>query len=72
MTPAALPSSPLMSSPAPGATGGGPVVPLDTLAHATEVVGPQAVNHFGQLPSVTVSFGLAPGVFLGPGAGPCG
>jgi HAE1 family hydrophobic/amphiphilic exporter-1 len=65
-TPAAVPSSPLMSATTPGATGGGPVVPLDTLAHSTEVVGPQAVNHFGQLPSVTVSFGLAPGVFLGP------
>jgi HAE1 family hydrophobic/amphiphilic exporter-1 len=52
--------------PTPGATGGGPVVPLDTLARATQVVGPQAVNHFGQLPSVTVSFGLAPGVSLGP------
>ncbi len=49
----------------PGATGGGPVVPLDTLAHPTQVVGPQAVNHYGQLPSVTVSFGLAPGAALG-------
>jgi hydrophobic/amphiphilic exporter-1 (mainly G- bacteria), HAE1 family len=44
---------------------GGVVVPLDTLAHAKEEVGPQAVNHFGQLPSVTVSFGLAPGASLG-------
>jgi HAE1 family hydrophobic/amphiphilic exporter-1 len=59
--------SPLVPTPVtPGATGGGPVVPLDTLAHATQVVGPQAVNHFGQLPSVTISFGLAPGVSLGP------
>ncbi len=49
----------------PGATGGGPTVPLDTLAHATEVVGPQAVNHSGQLASVTISFGLAPGAALG-------
>jgi HAE1 family hydrophobic/amphiphilic exporter-1 len=47
------------------ATGGGPVVPLETLARATEAVGPQAINHYGQLPSVTVSFGLAPGVALG-------
>ncbi len=51
--------------PTPGATGGGPVVPLDTLAKATQVVGPQAVNHYGQLTSVTVSFGLAPGTSLG-------
>ena len=46
-------------------TTGGPVVPLDTLAHPREEIGPQAVNHFGQLPSVTISFGLAPGASLG-------
>jgi HAE1 family hydrophobic/amphiphilic exporter-1 len=46
-----------------GATG--PVVPLDTLAHATQVVGPQTVNHGGQLAAVTISFGLAPGAALG-------
>jgi HAE1 family hydrophobic/amphiphilic exporter-1 len=44
---------------------GGPVVPLDTLAHAREELGPQSVNHYGQLPSVTISFGLAPGASLG-------
>ena len=49
----------------PGATGGGPVVPLDTLARASQVIGPQAVNHHGQLASVTISFGLAPGASLG-------
>ena len=43
----------------------GLVVPLDTLAHATQVVGPQTVNHHGQLPAVTISFGLAPGASLG-------
>jgi HAE1 family hydrophobic/amphiphilic exporter-1 len=45
--------------------GGGVVVPLDTLAHATQVIGPQTVNHYGQLPAVTISFGLAPGSSLG-------
>ena len=40
-------------------------MPLDTLAHMTQVIGPQAVNHYGQLPSVTISFGLAPGASLG-------
>ncbi|HEX4348257.1 MAG TPA: efflux RND transporter permease subunit [Vicinamibacterales bacterium] len=50
---------------APVAPLGGIVVPLDTLAKAKEELGPQAVNHFGQLPSVTVSFGLAPGASLG-------
>ncbi len=51
-----------------GALGGGSagtVVPLDTLAHTRQVVGPQTVNHHGQLPAVTISFGLAPGASLG-------
>jgi HAE1 family hydrophobic/amphiphilic exporter-1 len=46
-------------------TSAGIVVPLDTLAHTTQVVGPQTVNHHGQLPAVTISFGLAPGASLG-------
>ena len=46
-------------------SGAGVVVPLDTLAHATQVIGPQTVNHYGQLPAVTISFGLAPGASLG-------
>ena len=59
------PTSPTAAA-ATGATGGGAVVPLDTLATVTQVVGPQAVNHYGQLTAVTVSFGLAPGASLGP------
>jgi HAE1 family hydrophobic/amphiphilic exporter-1 len=43
----------------------GPVVPLETLATMKQQVGPQTVNHYGQLPAVTVSFGLARGAFLG-------
>jgi HAE1 family hydrophobic/amphiphilic exporter-1 len=43
----------------------GTVVPLDTLAKTTQVVGPQTVNHKGQLPAVTISFGLKPGASLG-------
>jgi HAE1 family hydrophobic/amphiphilic exporter-1 len=43
----------------------GPVVPLDTLAKARQVVGPQTVNHYGQLSAVTISFGLSPGTSLG-------
>jgi hydrophobic/amphiphilic exporter-1 (mainly G- bacteria), HAE1 family len=42
-----------------------PVVPLDTLATTKQQVGPQTVNHYGQLPAVTISFGLAPGASLG-------
>ena len=34
-------------------------------ANATQVIGPQTVNHYGQLPAVTISFGLAPGASLG-------
>jgi HAE1 family hydrophobic/amphiphilic exporter-1 len=48
-----------------GATTAGTVVPLDTLAKTSQVVGPQTVNHHGQLPAVTISFGLAPGASLG-------
>jgi HAE1 family hydrophobic/amphiphilic exporter-1 len=60
-------AAPVANAPANAApqSPGGVVVPLDTLAHAREEIGPQAVNHFGQLPSVTVSFGLAPGASLG-------
>jgi len=48
-----------------GAGATSPVVPLDTLATLKEQVGPQTVNHYGQLPAVTISFGLAPGASLG-------
>src|SRR5438034_1464622 len=44
----------------------GKLVPLQAVAKITRGVGPLTVNHFGQLPSVTISFNLAPGVSLGP------
>jgi HAE1 family hydrophobic/amphiphilic exporter-1 len=53
------------STAASGRTSAGSLVPLDTLARATETVGPQTVNHYGQLAAVTLSFGLAPGASLG-------
>jgi HAE1 family hydrophobic/amphiphilic exporter-1 len=43
----------------------GKLVPLDTLAKLVPSVGPLTVNHFGQLPGVTVSFNLKPGASLG-------
>jgi hydrophobic/amphiphilic exporter-1 (mainly G- bacteria), HAE1 family len=43
----------------------GKVVPLSTVASFHEGVGPVTVNHSGQLPAVTISFDLAPGVSLG-------
>jgi len=45
--------------------GTGPLVPLDTLAKVKQQIGPQTVSHAGQLPSTTISFGLAPGAALG-------
>ena len=43
----------------------GTLIPLQTVVTTKETVGPQSVNHSGQLPSVSVSFGLRPGVSLG-------
>jgi HAE1 family hydrophobic/amphiphilic exporter-1 len=43
----------------------GRLVPLRAVANISKSVGPLTVNHFGQLPSVTISFNLAPGVSLG-------
>ncbi len=43
----------------------GKLVPLGTVAKLTRTVGPLTVNHLGQLPAVTVSFNLRPGVALG-------
>jgi HAE1 family hydrophobic/amphiphilic exporter-1 len=45
--------------------GSGSLVPLDTLATLKQQIGPQTVNHYGQLASATISFGLAPGAALG-------
>ena len=43
----------------------GKLVPLDTVAKLTQGIGPLTVNHYGQLPSVTVSFNLRSGASLG-------
>ena len=43
----------------------GPVVPLSSVATFNRTVGPVTVNHSGQIPSVTISFNLAPGTSLG-------
>ena len=44
---------------------GGQLVPLDTFTRFTTNVGPAAVSHLGQLPAVTISFNLKPGISLG-------
>ena len=41
------------------------LIPLSSVASFTRSVGPTAVNHQGQIPAVTLSFNLAPDVFLG-------
>jgi hydrophobic/amphiphilic exporter-1 (mainly G- bacteria), HAE1 family len=41
------------------------LIPLDAFATLTTDAGPLSVNHSGQLPSVTLSFNLKPGVPLG-------
>lgn len=41
------------------------LIPLSSVATFTRSIGPTAVNHLGQIPAVTLSFNLAPDVFLG-------
>jgi len=41
------------------------LVPLRAVTSTTQIVGPQAVNHFDQFTSVTINFNLLPGVAIG-------
>jgi HAE1 family hydrophobic/amphiphilic exporter-1 len=41
------------------------LIPLSAVAKLTRGIGPTSISHVGQLPSVTISFNLAPGVSLG-------
>jgi HAE1 family hydrophobic/amphiphilic exporter-1 len=43
----------------------GELVPLSAVANLSQNVGPLAITHSGQLPSVTISFNTRPGVALG-------
>jgi HAE1 family hydrophobic/amphiphilic exporter-1 len=43
----------------------GQLVRLDSVARLERTLGPLSVNHLGQLPAVTISFNLPPGVALG-------
>ncbi len=43
----------------------GQLVPLNAVANLTPGLGPLSLNHLGQLPSVTLSFNIKPGVSLG-------
>ncbi len=42
----------------------GALVPLSSVATLKPTIGPLAINHLGQLPAVTISFDLKPGVSL--------
>jgi HAE1 family hydrophobic/amphiphilic exporter-1 len=46
-------------------TPGGRLVPIETIAKIRHTIGPLQINHVQQLPSVTISFNLRPGVALG-------
>jgi len=41
------------------------LIPLDTMADIKTETGPQTINHYGQIPSATISFNLKPGAALG-------
>lgn len=43
----------------------GALVPLRAVTRIEPGVGPLSISHYGQLPAVTFSFGLAPGIALG-------
>jgi HAE1 family hydrophobic/amphiphilic exporter-1 len=46
----------------------GSLVPIESLVKESRTVGALSINHFGQLPAVTVSFNLKPGFSLGSAA----
>ncbi len=46
-------------------TPSGALVPFESVVKLQETVGPQTVNHVGELPAVSISFALRPGVSLG-------
>jgi HAE1 family hydrophobic/amphiphilic exporter-1 len=59
--PSASPSGPLNTT-----TGtANSLVPLRAVTKTSEIVGPQAVNHFNQFTSVTINFNLLPNVAIG-------
>jgi HAE1 family hydrophobic/amphiphilic exporter-1 len=41
------------------------LVPLSAVTRTSRSVGPATINHLGQVPAITVSFNLAPGMALG-------
>ena len=58
-----------ISSSVTGTNGMAKLIPLSSVAKLTRTVGPTSISHVGQLPAVTISFNLAPGVSLGTAVG---
>ena len=54
-----------ISSSVTGTNGLPKLIPLSAVAKLTRSVGPTSISHVGQLPSVTITFNLAPGTSLG-------
>ncbi len=52
-----------------GTNGAPKLVPLSAVAKLTRSLGPATISHAGQLPAVTISFNLPPGVSLGTTVG---
>ena len=48
-----------------GTNGAPRLIPLSAVAKLTRSIGPTTISHIGQLPAVTISFNLPPGVSLG-------
>jgi HAE1 family hydrophobic/amphiphilic exporter-1 len=48
-----------------GTNGAPKLIPLSAVARITRSIGPTSISHIGQLPAVTLSFNLPPGVSLG-------
>ncbi|HTS63297.1 MAG TPA: efflux RND transporter permease subunit [Candidatus Acidoferrales bacterium] len=46
----------------------GALIPLESVVRTKRQTGPLSINHFGQLPAVTISFNLKPGFSLGQAA----
>ena len=46
----------------------GTLTPLDSVVRTRRTIGPLNINHFGQLPAVTISFNLKPGFSLSQAA----
>ncbi|HZI33877.1 MAG TPA: efflux RND transporter permease subunit, partial [Candidatus Binatia bacterium] len=64
LDPAAL-SQLYIASSRTGTNGVSKLIPLSAVAKLTRSLGPTSISHVGQLPAVTISFNLAPGVSLG-------